>query len=280
MNEGDYIEAEATEERAGRFRNHRLRRGIYLLPSFFTVANLFCGYRAVIATLNGGPAEFDTAARFIGLAILFDMLDGRVARATGTTSELGKQFDSLADIISFGVAPAFLALVWGLRGLQPEISSHPDSLRHLYQAGWVACFLFVICGAWRLARFNIQAGEAPNPGVPAHRYFVGLPIPAAAGVIAAVVHAVQTPLRDWYWAAAWTVLVAGLAILMVSPIRYYSFKHIDLGRRRPSVQVIAIGLLIALIWKFSRVVLLVVACSYLAAGLIGLARRRLLGHAG
>jgi CDP-diacylglycerol--serine O-phosphatidyltransferase len=176
------------------------------------------------------------------------------------------------------LAPAFLALVWGLRGLNPNLSNHPEWAQDVYYAGWVACFLFMICGAWRLARFNIQAGEAPPPGVPPHRYFVGMPIPAAAGVIAAVVHAVQRPITQWYWAAGWTVLIAGLALLMVSPIRFYSFKHIDLGRGRPSVTVIGIGLLVALIWKFSRPVLLVIAVGYLLAGLGGLARRRLLGH--
>src|SRR5580700_8593849 len=99
------------------FRNHRLRRGIYILPSMFTVANLLCGYYAILATLDGRTTDFDNAARAIGIAILFDSLDGRVARAMGTNSEFGKQFDSLADVVSFGIAPAVLAYVWGVRSM-------------------------------------------------------------------------------------------------------------------------------------------------------------------
>jgi CDP-diacylglycerol--serine O-phosphatidyltransferase len=260
--------------------NHRLRRGVHLLPASLTVGNLFFGYFAILSSARGTVGDLDAAAKAIGLAVVLDALDGRVARMSKGSSPFGKEFDSLADVISFGLAPAFLALVWGLRGLNPSLSSHPEWVQNIYYAGWVACFFFVICGAWRLARFNIQAGEAPNPGVPPHRYFVGLPIPAAAGVVAALVHAFPNPITQWYWAAGWAALIAGLAFLMISPIRFFSPKHIDLGRRRPSVAVIVIGLLVALIWKFSRPALLVIAVGYVLAGLAGLARRRLLGHTG
>ena len=261
-------------------RNRGFRRGIYVLPSFFTVGNLLCGYYSILSSARGTVGDLDTAAKAIGIAVVFDALDGRVARMGNVSSAFGKEFDSLADVISFGIAPAFLALAWGLRGLNPAAASHPALVQHIYQIGWIATFAFVICGAWRLARFNIQGSDAANPGPPMHRYFVGMPIPAAAGVIAAIVHAIQDPITEWYWAAAWLGLVAGLAYLMVSPIRYYSFKHIDLGRRRSSVLVIGIGLMVWSIVVYSRVVLLVIAVTYLLSGLVGLARRRLVGHAG
>src|SRR3984885_8337826 len=162
------------------FRKDRLRRGIYILPSIFTVANLLCGYYAVLATLDGKVTDFDHAAGAIGLAILFDSLDGRIARAMGTNSDFGKEFDSLADVVSFGMAPAFLAYAWGVRAI--AAANAPEAL-HLTQTGWLVGFFFVAFCAWRLARFNIQ-GMAPG----GNRYFVGLPTPAAAGVIAATVH--------------------------------------------------------------------------------------------
>lgn len=261
-------------------KKNRFRRGIYVLPSFFTVGNLLCGYYSILASAKGTIGDLDTAAKAIGIAVVLDVLDGRVARMGKVSSAFGKEFDSLADVISFGIAPAFLALAWGLRGLNPGAASHPALVQHIYQIGWMVTFFFVICGAWRLARFNIQVSDASNPGPGEHRYFVGLPIPAAAGVIAAIVHAVQEPITEWYWAAAWLAVVAGLAYLMVSPIRYHSFKHVDLRRRRPSVLVIGIALVILLIWLYSRPVLLVIAVTYLLLGLVGLVRRRLLGRTG
>src|SRR5215210_5559108 len=142
----------------------RFRRGVYLLPSMFTLGNMFCGYACIVYSMRG---EFVTAAPFIGVAIVLDMLDGRIARLTGTTSQFGVEFDSLADIISFGMAPALMAFMWGL---QP-----------LGRLGWAAGFIFVAAAAVRLARFNIQAGSQDK------RYFVGMPSPAAASVPAATV---------------------------------------------------------------------------------------------
>ena len=130
----------------------RRRRGIYLLPSFFTVGNLLCGYYAIWTTFKGTIPDLDNAAKAIGLAIVFDMLDGRIARATHTSSELGKQFDSLADVISFGIAPALLAFAWGVRGLL--LTSAPQGLQ-VYRLGWLVGFTFLLCCAWRLAGFNI-----------------------------------------------------------------------------------------------------------------------------
>ena len=154
-------------EPRGPFRSRRLRRGIYILPSALTVANLLCGYYAILATLDGRFADFDNAAIAIGIAYLFDAMDGRIARSMGTESAFGREFDSLADVVSFGIAPALLAYAWGVRALAAANAS--ESL-HLTQLGWLMGFIFVACCAWRLARFNIQ-GMAPG----GNRYFVGMP---------------------------------------------------------------------------------------------------------
>ncbi len=158
-----------------RIKNPRLRRGIFLLPSLFTVANLLCGYYAVVASLLGGRDNFDHAAKAIGFAILFDSLDGRVARMTGTNTEFGVQLDSLADVVSFGIAPAVMAYAWGVRSLPGDGSV---AFQQIGEFGWVCCLAFLICCAWRLARFNVQ-GMAPGGS----KNFVGMPTPAAAGMI-------------------------------------------------------------------------------------------------
>jgi CDP-diacylglycerol--serine O-phosphatidyltransferase len=240
------------------FRNHRLRRGVYVLPSALTVANLLCGYYAVLATLDG---QMDNAARAIGFAIVFDSLDGRVARAMGTNSEFGKQFDSLADVISFGIAPAFLAYAWGVKvaAYAPGVSG----ASYLIQLGWLIGFFFLCCCAWRLARFNIQ-GMAQG----GNRFFVGMPTPAAAGMIAAVVHFVRDPIENPSLSVLWLVLVAVLGILMSSTIRHYSFKDIQWTKRRPSLFVVALAMLIGAIWFFSQYTLLVIASAYTAHGLV------------
>jgi CDP-diacylglycerol--serine O-phosphatidyltransferase len=244
---------------ADRLKKRRFRRGIYLLPSFFTVANLFCGYRALLETIRGG-GSYDWAAGLIGLAILFDALDGRIARATNTNTELGKQFDSLADVISFGIAPAVLAYNWGAPGI---LGSDVALARHVPQFAWLLCFAFLICCAWRLACFNVQ-GMAPGLE---SRFFVGMPTPAAAGMIAAIVHWQKTPLEDWRVGVAWFVLVGGLAALMASTIRYYGFKDINWHRRQPSLAFVALGLLVASIWFYSDWVLLLIATIYTFSGI-------------
>jgi CDP-diacylglycerol---serine O-phosphatidyltransferase len=247
------------EEPRRLFRNHRLRRGIYILPSVFTVANLLCGYYAILATLDGGLADFDNAARAIGIAIVFDSLDGRVARAMGTNSEFGKQFDSLADIVSFGMAPAFLAYAWGVHKFAAGLA--PESL-HLKQLGWLFGFVFLGCCAWRLARFNIQ-GMAPG----GNRYFVGMPTPAAAGMIAAIVHAFKNPIEDPRVSVLWLGLLLLLGLLMSSTVRYSSFKDIEWARRRPSLLVVGLVLLIGAIVLFSEITLMLVASVYLVSGI-------------
>ncbi len=242
-------------------RNHRLRRGVSLLPVLFTVGNLSLGYYAVVSTLRATPLSFDYAARAIGLAILFDALDGRIARATRTTSEFGKQFDSLADVISFGVAPALLAFTWGVGEF---FSVEPGLERNIYWAGLLATAVFMICAAWRLARFNIQS-SAPGHEM---RYFVGMPTPAAAGMIAATVHSFKEPIHDWRFAIPWIALVAVLAWLMSSTIRYYAFKDINLRQRRTSRVVILIALLGLAAFAFSEDALLLLAGGYVLSGLL------------
>jgi CDP-diacylglycerol---serine O-phosphatidyltransferase len=247
------------EPRRG-LRNHRLRRGIYLLPSACTVANMLCGYYAVLATLEGGVANFDYAACAIGFAYLFDALDGRIARAMHTESAFGREFDSLADVISFGIAPAFLAYSWGVRAL--AAGNAPESL-HLIQLGWLIGFFFLGCCAWRLARFNIQ-GMAPG----GNRYFVGMPTPAAAGMVAAVVHAFPNPIEDTRVSLLVLLLMVGLGVLMSSTVRYYSFKDIQWTRRRPSLAVILLILLVGAIVWFSHITLLLIASAYTIHGVV------------
>ena len=243
-----------------RFRNHRLRRGVYLLPSACTVANILCGYYAILATLDGRTVDFDNAACAIGLAYVFDSLDGRLARSMGTESEFGKEFDSLADIVSFGIAPAFLAYAWGVRA--SAAANAPDAF-HLIQLGWLIGFFFVVCCAWRLARFNIH-GMAPGD----NRFFVGMPTPAAAGLVAAVVHCVQTPIQDSRVSLLWLLLLLALGVLMSSTLRYYTPKNIQWSRRQPSVAVVVLGLLLGAIVYFSRITLLLIASVYAVHGVL------------
>src|SRR5438477_4272676 len=192
-------------------RRNRLRRGVYLLPSLFTMGNMFCGYACIVYAMRN---ELETAAPFIGFAYVLDVLDGRVARMTGGESEFGLQFDSLADLVSFGMAPAVLSFQWGL---QP-----------LGRLGWAAGFMFVACAAMRLARFNIQSSAGGDK-----RYFVGMPSPAAAAIPAATVFAYPWGLYDYREALPALAMVIVPAVLMVSTIRFRSFKKFDSQTRRP-----------------------------------------------
>lgn len=230
----------------------RVRRGVYLLPSMFTMANMFCGYACIVYAMRG---EFRTAAPFIGVAIVLDMLDGRVARMTGTSSAFGIEFDSLADVISFGVAPAILSFAWGL---QP-----------LGRVGWAAGFLFVAAAAVRLARFNIQAGSHDK------RYFVGMPSPAAAGVPAATVFAYPQGFQTSPEALPVLAMVIVPALLMVSTIRFRSFKTLDLQSRRsyPVLFLFAVGL--AALASQPEWMLVAMAYTYLASAFIGMAWSRI-----
>jgi CDP-diacylglycerol--serine O-phosphatidyltransferase len=237
----------------------RFRRGVYLLPSLFTLASMFCGYACIVYAMRG---EFVTAAPFIGLAIVIDMLDGRIARMTGTTSAFGIEFDSLADVISFGVAPAILAFAWGL---QP-----------LGRLGWAAGFVFVAAAAVRLARFNIQTGTHHDK-----RYFVGMPSPAAAGVPAATVYAYPWGFQTYAEALPVLAMVIVPALLMVSTIRFRSFKNIDFRARRSYAVLVLVAVGLALLAAHPELVLVVLAYGYLGSAFVEMgwhrARRRT-GH--
>ena len=231
-----------------------LRRGVSLLPSLFTIANLFCGWACVVHAMRG---DLTTAAPFIGVAIVLDMLDGRIARMTGTTSEFGVQLDSLADLISFGMAPAILAFQWGLAPLG--------------RLGWAAGFIFVTAAALRLARFNIQTHTDK-------RYFVGMPSPAAAAIPAATVFYFSEGLQTYEHALAALAVVIVPALLMVSTIRFRSFKTLDLGTKRSYRGLIALAALIAAVVSRPHEVLLAMAYAYLASGFVGMAMSRLRAH--
>jgi CDP-diacylglycerol--serine O-phosphatidyltransferase len=249
--------------------SRRLRKGLYILPSLFTTANIAAGYYAILQVTHGSVAEpwhFDYAAKAIGFAVLFDGLDGRIARVTHTSSDFGKELDSLADVITFGVAPAMLAWMWGFRQL--PVAYAGELYTKLAQFGAIASFLFLMAGASRLARFNITSNPQPsNPGRPGKKYFVGMPIPAGAGVIAAMVHlSVGDPVMSWWTAITWMFMVVVVAYLMVSTWRFYSFKDIDFRSRQPFRLIILFGLLFASIWFFSRFVLFGIALLYTFSG--------------
>jgi CDP-diacylglycerol--serine O-phosphatidyltransferase len=235
----------------------RRRRGIFLLPSLFTVGNMFCGYACIVYSMSG---RLEQAAPYIGIAIVLDMLDGRIARLTGTTSAFGVEFDSLADVISFGAAPAVLAFAWGLDGQG--------------RVGWAAGFIFMSAAAMRLARFNIQTSIQVDK-----RYFVGMPTPAAAGIVAATIYALPTlpeghqlfpvfPL-DYRAIAAVAVMLVPAA-LMVSTIKYRSFKTINFGYGPSYLPLLLFTVFIAFVAAKPKITFLILAYSYLLAGFVEL----------
>lgn len=266
---GDHAVLELPRRRREDRRQRRQRKGMYILPSLFTTANLAAGYYAILQAMHatvGEPWHFDFAAKAIGFAVLFDGLDGRIARMTNTSSDFGRELDSLADVITFGVAPALLAYMWGFH-LLPQLMN-PELHTKLGQFGAVASFLFLVAGASRLARFNIQMNPQPsNPGRPDKKYFVGMPIPAGAGVIAAVVHFTRgVPLVNPIMAIVALALVLTVAYLMVSTWRFYSFKDIDLSSRQPFRLIILFALLFAAIRFYSHWVLFLIALLYVFSG--------------
>jgi CDP-diacylglycerol--serine O-phosphatidyltransferase len=251
--------------------SRRFRRSIYILPSLFTALNMAFGYYAIWHTFMGSAAEpwhYDNAAKAIGFAVLFDGLDGKIARLTNTASDFGRELDSLADVITFGVAPSILGWVWGFRQIG-SLNGH-DMMNRIVQFGALATFVFLVAGASRLARFNIQANPKPwNPGRPGKKYFVGMAIPAGAGVIAAVVHFNGgSPIDTWWLAIAWAVLVFCTAILMVSTWRYYSFKDIDFRTPHPFRLIVIIAVVVFCIVIASQITLLVIALGYMLSGIV------------
>jgi CDP-diacylglycerol--serine O-phosphatidyltransferase len=227
----------------------------------------------------GAGEHFSVAAIAIGVAVFTDGLDGGIARLTGTMSDFGREMDSLADVISFGLAPAVLAVAWGVQFIDTNLA--PAIRGPIFNAAYLVAFLFLLCGAARLARFNIQKNPIPkNPGRPDRKYFVGLPIPAAAGLVASTVYANGgEPLMWTPFVIAWLALLLLLGFLMVSTWRYYSFKGVNLRKAYSTLTLILVGGLIYLIANYSRVVLLAMAVGYVGSGIVirigGIIRRRL-----
>jgi CDP-diacylglycerol--serine O-phosphatidyltransferase len=245
--------------------SYQLRSPLSILPSLFTIGNIFCAYYSVMSTLN---QKYDYAALAIGIGYILDGLDGRVARLTGTSTEFGAQLDSLADVLTFGIAPAILAFDWGIEWMSgahsPRLADLNQFEQHVRSGGWLVTFAFVICGALRLARFNVQA-QKPSDAA-SKRYFVGLPIPAGAGLLASVVHFWQTPVASVGTSLLWCLLIGVTAFLMISTIRYQNFKELGIFARRPRMTLVAAAMLIVLIFQYSEVMLLLLAVTYVASG--------------
>jgi len=252
-------------------KRRKPRRGMYVLPSLFTAGNIAAGYYAITQSIRGASGDanaFDRAALAIGFAVMFDGLDGRVARMTDTSSDFGREFDSLADVITFGVAPSLLAFLWGVQAVLP--SAYPAVQERLHDLGIVICFLFLISGACRLARFNISVNPQPgNPGRPGRKYFVGMPIPAGAGVIAAVVHYEQgSPIHDVWMSALWLTLIGFTGFLMVSNWRFWSGKELNFTEAQPVRGVLLLLVALALVIWFSQYALIIIAMVYLLSGVL------------
>jgi len=251
----------------------RMRRGMFLLPSLFTAGNIGAGYFAITQTIDAlnssieAHTHLDWAAIAILLAIPFDALDGRIARMTNTTSDFGRELDSLADVITFGVAPSLLAMIWGFHFLPDSVN--PMLRQRLVQAGVFFCFLFLIGGASRLARFNISPDAQPrNPGRPGRKYFVGMPIPAAAGLLAATVHFFGGyPVEAWWVAIVWVCVVGLSGFLMVSTWRFWSAKEINFSRSHPFQLWFLLAIVLYVIVKFSSGVLFFAALVYMFSGI-------------
>ena len=227
-----------------RFEREQLRKGIYILPNLSTTLNIFCGFYAVIASSNG---NFKAAAFAIVIAGIFDMLDGKIARATKTTSRFGVEYDSLADLISFGMAPGFMIYLWALKPMG--------------RIGWLAGFLFMVCGALRLARFNTQVGVISN------KHFIGLPIPAGAGVCAAtVLFFNKIGLASQAPPVLVLIMLYTLAFLMVSTIKYYSFKQMKLFKKKNFNNLVTVVLILIFIAAQPSIALFMIGTTYLLSG--------------
>lgn len=260
---------------------HRgLKKGLYVIPTAFTAANIGMGFLAVLASVRGfqligiNPEQasvyFGYAAKAIAFAILFDTLDGRVARMTRTSTEIGVQLDSLADVLTFGIAPIVLIYAWAIGATFDEANS-------LHTFGVFVLFMYLMCGTFRLARFNLQATRPRVliEGTPKvdKKNFVGLPIPPAAGLLAAIVYFAPAPLSIFpgnlsnFYTILIMILMAVLGLLMVSTIRYSSFKTVGTGRRSIYL-ILVIAALGMLIWLYSQYMLLGIASAYVAHGII------------
>lgn len=227
------------------------RRGIFLLPNLFTTAALFAGFYSIVAAVDG---NFQKAGAAIFIAMILDGIDGRVARLTNTSTPFGKEYDSLSDMVSFGLAPAVVVYQWGVARLT-------DWNVAWGRAGWLVAFLFAVAAALRLARFNSQTAGTSK------RFFVGLPSPSAAGLVAAFVwFSSDLELAGLGGLALAFVITAAAGALMVSRFRYYSFKEVNLGRRIPFTYLIGIVLIFILISLDPPIVFLILFGVYAASG--------------
>jgi CDP-diacylglycerol--serine O-phosphatidyltransferase len=255
-----------------------LKKGLYIIPTAFTAANIAMGFLAVLASVRGfqlvqvsaeqAAYYFNYASVAIGLALIFDTLDGRLARMTKTATEIGVQLDSLADVLTFGIAPTILAYSWAIGATFDEKSS-------AHGIGVFVLFMYLMCGAFRLARFNLQATR-PRVLIEGatktdKKNFVGLPIPAAAGLLAAIVHFAPLPLSvrgeslARFYSILMIVLIGVLGLLMVSTVRYSSFKTAGAGRRS-IYYILLIGAIGMLIWLYSQYIILILGVLYVSHG--------------
>ena len=226
------------------FRRDRMRLGIYVLPNLFTTANLFCGFYSIIASMKG---MYEIAAVSILIAAVLDGLDGRIARMTHTTSKFGGEYDSLCDLVAFGVAPAILIYSW--------------SLISYGKWGWLAAFLFVACGALRLARFNVQVGIIDS------RVFNGLPIPGGAAVVATgVMLFFYLGGEGRFSDLSILVAIVAVSLCMVSSIKYYSFKDLNFFSRKPFMSFVLILLILVIVVAEPQIMLFTLAFGYGVSG--------------
>lgn len=234
-----------------------LRRGVFIIPTFLTVMNLFFGFRCIVSSMRAMQAisdgRTDLAAGFFSIACfslfvaaVFDTFDGLIARSLSATSEFGKEYDSLADVVTFGAAPAVLVYAWGLHNLD--------------RLGGGIAFLFLVAVSLRLARFNVMTGKTD------YRYFVGLPSPAGALTIASIINFAPAPIRDERFAMVMLLVTTFVAFAMVSPVRYRSQKGLNLQKERSLMTFLVLALVLGIFSKWPRELLFVVAIGYLASG--------------
>jgi len=256
-----------------------LKKGLYLFPTAFTAANILMGFLAVLYSIRGyqtvltdyelAASYFNYAGVFIGFAILFDTLDGRVARLTRTATEIGVQLDSLADVLTFGIAPIALVYAWGIGAVFSEQSS-------AHYLGVFLLFMYLMCGAFRLARFNLQATR-PRVLIEGatksdKKNFVGLPIPPSAGLMASIVHFTPMPLNSHgesaqFYGILMIILLGILGLLMVSTLRYTSFKTVGTGKTNIYIVLLIVAIGMA-IWLYSQYALLILSALYVSHGVI------------
>ena len=258
-------EAESKLERAGgrrgslirggqRFMREKFQGGRYLIPSLFTMIGIFCGFLGVVSVIKG---RFEYAAMCIGLAIILDGVDGRVARSLNATSAFGREFDSLSDLIAFGVAPAALIYSWAFVPAADEF-------------GVLVAFVFVVSSATRLARFNIKTAEEDGPSTT----FQGLPTPGAAAALASFVYCSPAKLESELFVGGMCAYMILLSLLMVSTYPFLSVKMLKLTDGNPRRNAVILSALVALVWKYNRIMLLVFATTYVISGVAGAVWKR------